>query len=61
MRLSAFHSFVLVHRSSPQVKQFCDSIEHLKSMGFKENIICGALLKHNGDVSAAITTCLDGS
>ena len=46
---------------APQVKQFCDSIAHLKSMGFREDLICGALLKHGGDVSAAITSCLDGS
>ena len=42
-----------------QLKQFCDSIEHLKSMGFKEHVICGALLKHGGDVNAAISSCLD--
>ena len=43
------------------IKQFCDNVEHLKSMGFKEDIICGSLLKHNCDLSHAITSCLDAS
>ena len=47
--------------SFDSIKKFCENIEHLKAMGFREDIICGALLKHNGDLSQAITSCLDGS
>lgn len=52
-RLVSHPSAVLV-----QVAEFCKGFKALKSMGFRSDVIAGALIVNNNDLQAATDACL---